>query len=75
MLSPIPMTMRAIKSKKPMDNGDAESAYGSVKSGNAGLFVLFMRKYPNVNVHISTYKGGGITNGKGTLSFDNMVEL
>lgn len=39
MLSPIPMTVWAIKSKKPMDNGGAESAYGPVKSGNAGLFV------------------------------------
>ena len=44
--------------------------YGEVKSGNTGIFVQFMRKYPNIRVHVSTYKGGGGTKGSGTLSFD-----
>ena len=32
------------------------SMYGEVKSGNTGIFVQFMRKYPNIRVHVSTYK-------------------
>lgn len=46
------------------------SMYGEVKSGNTGIFVQFMRKYPNIRVHVSTYKGGGGTKGSGTHSFD-----
>ena len=45
--------------------------YGPVKSGKAGVFVTFMRKYPNVNVHVSTYKGGNpISQKTGSFSFE-----
>lgn len=38
--------------------------------GNEGIFKQFSKKYPNVNLHLSTYKGGGLSKGQGVLSMD-----